>query len=153
MTTYADTYAALNRAVQTRAVSVVIDTDMGEVTLTPAEALAAFDDIAPGEGFTLVSVTERDLPAGITGFDPIEVGERRWNGAVWSAAQVERYNAELKRIETRAEVVERAALAFATFANIISPSTGQVSVNDDVREAVRVVLDAVEQFAPLPPIV
>lgn len=101
MTTYADTYAALNRAVQTRAVSVVIDTDMGEVTLTPAEALAAFDDIAPGEGFTLVSVTERDLPAGITGFDPIEHGERRWNGAVWTPLQVGYYNLELKRIETR----------------------------------------------------
>lgn len=99
--TYADIAAALNRAVRTRAVSVTIDTDMGEVEMTPAEALAAFDDIAPGEAFEVVTVTERPMPEGITGFTHVEVGERRWNGAVWADAQVERYNAELARIEQR----------------------------------------------------
>lgn len=41
------------------------------------------------------------IPAGITSFEPVAVGERRWNGAVWADSHVERYNAELGRIERR----------------------------------------------------
>jgi hypothetical protein len=45
--------------------------------------------------------TMTTLPAGITSFEPIPYGERRWNGAIWPAIQVDRYNAELERIASR----------------------------------------------------
>lgn len=53
-------------------------------------------------------------------------------------------------IETWAEVVERAAVAFAVHAGLVSPSTGGPGVNDEVREVVRVVLAAAGRFASLP---
>lgn len=40
-------------------------------------------------------------PDGITSFSPMPYGERRWNGATWANIQVDRYNAELARIESR----------------------------------------------------
>ncbi|MGP9651760.1 hypothetical protein ACT3UA_11415 [Glutamicibacter sp. 363] len=43
------------------------------------------------------------LPAGITGFEPVPFGERRWNGAIWADEQVDTYNRELKRIQQRHE--------------------------------------------------
>lgn len=43
------------------------------------------------------------LPAGITGFDPMPYGYRRWNGAVWADSQVDQYNRELARIQSRHE--------------------------------------------------
>lgn len=44
---------------------------------------------------------EGGLPAGITGFTPMPYGYRRWNGAIWADCQVDQYNAELARIESR----------------------------------------------------
>ena len=41
------------------------------------------------------------FPPGITSFDPMPMGYRRWNGAVWADCQVAAYNAELARIESR----------------------------------------------------
>jgi len=41
------------------------------------------------------------LPAGLTGFDPMPYGYRRWNGTIWPDIQVDAYNAELTRIESR----------------------------------------------------
>lgn len=55
------------------------------------------------------------------------------------------------RIETRAEVVERAALEVAERFSIVSPSLGVPAVNDELREMVGVVLDAAGRFASLPP--
>lgn len=40
------------------------------------------------------------LPDGITGFDPMPYGYRRWNGATWSNIQVDAYNRHLAEIET-----------------------------------------------------
>lgn len=54
-------------------------------------------------------------------------------------------------IETRAEVVERAALAAAQHFGIVSPSNGKPAVNDELRELARVMLDAGGWFASLPP--
>jgi len=45
--------------------------------------------------------TEQDAPTGLTGLDPIPYGERRWNGVVWPAVQVDAYNRELARIADR----------------------------------------------------
>lgn len=42
-----------------------------------------------------------EYPAGLTGFDRMPYGYRRWNGAVWAEIQVDAYNAELVRIEAR----------------------------------------------------
>ncbi len=41
------------------------------------------------------------LPNGLTGFDPMPYGYRRWNGSVWPNAHVDAYNRELARIESR----------------------------------------------------
>lgn len=41
------------------------------------------------------------VPAGLTGFDRMPYGYRRWNGSVWADIQVDRYNQELARIESR----------------------------------------------------
>jgi len=41
------------------------------------------------------------VPPGLTGTDPMPYGYRRWNGSVWADIQVDRYNAELRRIEKR----------------------------------------------------
>jgi len=41
------------------------------------------------------------MPAGITSFEPLHYGERRWNGAIWPSAHVDRYNVELSRIASR----------------------------------------------------
>lgn len=38
---------------------------------------------------------------GLTGTAPMPYGYRRWNGAVWSDAHVDAYNAELARIVSR----------------------------------------------------
>lgn len=40
-------------------------------------------------------------PNGITSFDPMPYGYRRWSGVIWPDIQVDRYNYELARIETR----------------------------------------------------
>jgi hypothetical protein len=40
-------------------------------------------------------------PVGLTGTSAIPYGERRWNGVVWPAMQVDRYNADLSRIASR----------------------------------------------------
>ena len=42
-----------------------------------------------------------NYPTGLRSFEPRKIGEKRWNGTVWAPAWVERYNAELKRIEAR----------------------------------------------------
>lgn len=41
------------------------------------------------------------LPAGITGFNPMPYGYKRWNGVIWPNIQVDSYNAELERIQSR----------------------------------------------------
>lgn len=41
------------------------------------------------------------LPAGLTGFEPMPYGYRRWNGSVWAPIQVDAYNRALSRIESR----------------------------------------------------
>lgn len=46
-------------------------------------------------------MTPKTLPVGLTGFDPMPYGYRRWNGSVWADLQVDRYNDELARIERR----------------------------------------------------
>lgn len=38
---------------------------------------------------------------GITDFVPMEYSYRRWNGTVWADSQVDAYNRELARIESR----------------------------------------------------
>ena len=43
------------------------------------------------------------LPDGLTGFEPMPYGYRRWNGSVWPNVQVDRYNSELARIKARHE--------------------------------------------------
>lgn len=43
----------------------------------------------------------RTLPAGITGFQPVPYGYRRWNGSVWPDTQVDAYNRQLARIQSR----------------------------------------------------
>lgn len=45
--------------------------------------------------------TTQSLPAGITGFDRMPYGYRRWNGSVWANIQVDSYNASLSNIERR----------------------------------------------------
>ena len=40
-------------------------------------------------------------PNGITSFQPMPYGYRRWSGAIWPDIQVDRYNQELRRIESR----------------------------------------------------
>lgn len=42
-----------------------------------------------------------EYPNGITSFQPMPYGYRRWNGAIWPNIQVDRYNRELARIESR----------------------------------------------------
>lgn len=44
---------------------------------------------------------EKTLPNGITSFDPMPYGYRRWNGTVWADSQVDQYNRELARIQSR----------------------------------------------------
>lgn len=42
-----------------------------------------------------------NTPNGLTGFDPMPYGYRRWNGSVWADIQVDTYNSALARIESR----------------------------------------------------
>ena len=42
-------------------------------------------------------------PTGLTSTDPMPYGYRRWNGTIWPDVQVDRYNAELARIQARHE--------------------------------------------------
>lgn len=56
--TYANTLAQITAAVASRARLVVIDTDMGEIKLTPEEALQGYGEIAPGESFDFVRVIQ-----------------------------------------------------------------------------------------------
>ncbi|MGP4994574.1 hypothetical protein [Glutamicibacter ardleyensis] len=46
-------------------------------------------------------IVDQALPAGITGFEPMPYGYKRWNGAVWCDEHVDSYNRELARIESR----------------------------------------------------
>lgn len=39
------------------------------------------------------------LPSGVTSFDPMPYGYRRWNGSVWCDAWVDLYNRDLRRIQ------------------------------------------------------
>ncbi|MGP5014514.1 hypothetical protein ACTXJX_11905 [Glutamicibacter ardleyensis] len=43
------------------------------------------------------------LPAGITGFERVPYGEKRWNGVIWTDSLVDTYNHELTRIQQRHE--------------------------------------------------
>ena len=45
----------------------------------------------------------KELPAGVTSFDPMPYDYRRWNGSVWPNIQVDAYNRELERIHSRHE--------------------------------------------------
>lgn len=47
----------LDFAATYEAESVTIDTDMGEVTVTPKEAQEMWDSLAPGEGFEVMSIS------------------------------------------------------------------------------------------------
>lgn len=55
MTSYADTQAALTAADQNGFGFITVELDSGELTMTTAEAIEMFDDLAPGEPFVIVS--------------------------------------------------------------------------------------------------
>ena len=40
-------------------------------------------------------------PDGLTGFEPMSYNYKRWNGITWPNIQVDAYNWELARIESR----------------------------------------------------
>lgn len=51
---------AIRFAKDNNATSLTIETDSGEIDFTPEEALAEFDDLAPGEAFSVVSISFAD---------------------------------------------------------------------------------------------
>ena len=51
--TYHETHDALERLALDHVPSVTIETDLGICTMTPAEALAIFWELSPGEAFTI----------------------------------------------------------------------------------------------------
>lgn len=54
--TYADTYALLQAAITGNAKHLKIETDPGTGKYTPEEALQLWDDLCPGEPFTIKSI-------------------------------------------------------------------------------------------------
>lgn len=57
LNSYNEIYVALDFADKYGAVSVTIDTDNGEVEYTPKEALSDFEDLAPGEPFSIMNIS------------------------------------------------------------------------------------------------
>lgn len=53
---YNEIGVALDFADKYGASAVTIETDMGEVKMTPKEALSDFDDLAPGEAFSILNI-------------------------------------------------------------------------------------------------
>lgn len=66
---------------------------------SPARLTPAFNGHRIGQHSPTPAPTE--FPAGLTGFERMPYGYRRWNGLVWAEIQVNAYNAELVRIEAR----------------------------------------------------
>ena len=54
--TYADNYELLTLAERSKADSVTIELDPGELRLSVADAIGTFDRLAPGEYFQVISI-------------------------------------------------------------------------------------------------
>lgn len=55
---YSDTHIALQAADNAGFGFVTIELDSGEITMTTAEAIEMFDDLAPGEAFEIIHATK-----------------------------------------------------------------------------------------------
>lgn len=58
--TYADIYKVLKFAKRFEATTITIETDFGDLHMTPDEALQEFDGIAPGQPFSIVNISFED---------------------------------------------------------------------------------------------
>jgi hypothetical protein len=54
---YFDIGEAVRFAVSHKATSLLVETDSGNVDFTPEEALAEFEDLAPGEAFSILNIS------------------------------------------------------------------------------------------------
>jgi hypothetical protein len=54
---YNEIYVALDFADKYGATSVTIETDMGEAQYSTKEALSDFEDLAPGEAFSVLNIS------------------------------------------------------------------------------------------------
>lgn len=73
--TYANTHQALKSLEASALELVTIDVNEGELTVTKAEAREIFDELAPGEGFDIISASYANAETVFT-----------WDGEIWTSA-------------------------------------------------------------------